>query len=181
MQLLQVHTEALCSWLLQSVHTSPAPFILYASSFWLLCEPPPKRSSLKWQVTISSTVSQCLRVITHPAVLVLSVTGDYGWGVGLEPTHGLHYLLRAGLGCKRSWGRGYAVNAPGGGARLKTQIENDGSSSPFCVQLSASEVSSPRPWACPGQERGADASPLDTVKELELYPIHCVAFFGSED
>lgn len=35
------------------------------------CESPPKQSSLKWQVTISSTVSQCLKVVTHPAVLVL--------------------------------------------------------------------------------------------------------------
>lgn len=61
-------------------------------------------------------------------------------------------------------------NAPGGGARLKTQVENDGSSSPFRAQLSdrVREVASPRPWACPGQERGADASLLDTVKELKL-------------
>lgn len=45
---------------------------------------------------------------------------------------------------------------------------------PFCAQLSASEVASPCPRACPGQERGADASPLDTVNELEFYPIPCV-------
>lgn len=36
------------------------------------------------------------------------------------------------------------------------------------------EVTSPR--ACLGQERGADTSPLDTVKELQLYLIPCVAF-----
>lgn len=101
MQLLQVHTEAMCSWLLQSVHTSPA-HQRSLGSFWLFCEPPAKQSSLKWHVTISRTVSQCLRVVTHPAVLVLPETGDYGWGVGLEPIHGLHYLLRAGLGCKPS-------------------------------------------------------------------------------